>query len=341
MANVLKIKNNDTWETNINKIYKKVDNVWVEQDNNNWVNLFDLNFKYQRYSATPTAVLYSDGTLIFSDNEYIREGVHGDVVETYTGWDTEHYNKQSVLPWFNQLTQITNVYINYINPRYTRNWFNSCALTSFNFNHFDTSNVISMESMFETCSRLTSLNLSGFNTSNVVSMSNMFHNCRNLTSLDLSDFDTSKVTNMSHMFGGCDNLASLDLSGFDTNSVANMGNMFNNCTNLTSLNLSNFDTSKVTNMSSMFSDCTNLTSLNLSNFNTNSITEMSYMFSNCDKLIFLNLSSFAINYNVITNNMFLGCTNLQTIYVKDETAKTKIESSTGFPTGVSVIIRNT
>ena len=95
MANVLKIKNNDTWETNISKIYKKVNNVWIEQDSNNWVNLFDLNFKYQRYSATPTAILYSDGTLIFSDNEYI--------CETYTGWDTEHYNKQTALPWFNQL----------------------------------------------------------------------------------------------------------------------------------------------------------------------------------------------------------------------------------------------
>ena len=37
-------------------------------------------------------------------------------------------------------------------------------------------------------------------------------------------------------------------------------------------------------------------------------------------------------------NMFKGCTNLQTIYVKDETAKTKIEASTNFPTTATVII---
>jgi hypothetical protein len=39
-----------------------------------------------------------------------------------------------------------------------------------------------------------------------------------------------------------------------------------------------------------------------------------------------------------TSDMFQGCTSLQTIYVKDETAKTKIEASEGFPTGISVII---
>lgn len=37
-------------------------------------------------------------------------------------------------------------------------------------------------------------------------------------------------------------------------------------------------------------------------------------------------------------NMFDNCTNLQIIYVEDETAKTKIESSDGFPTTATVII---
>ena len=39
-----------------------------------------------------------------------------------------------------------------------------------------------------------------------------------------------------------------------------------------------------------------------------------------------------------TANMFKDCTNLTTIYVKDETAKTKIESSSDFPSTATVII---
>jgi hypothetical protein len=43
---------------------------------------------------------------------------------------------------------------------------------------------------------------------------------------------------------------------------------------------------------------------------------------------------------VVTNttSMFNGCTNLRTIYVKDQTAKTKIESSSNFPSTATVIV---
>lgn len=75
-------------------------------------------------------------------------------------------------------------------------------LTDINLKDIDTSELRSMDNMFQDCSLLQSLNLSNFNTSNVTSMSYMFYYYRKLQSLDLSSFDTSKVNNMEDMFGG-------------------------------------------------------------------------------------------------------------------------------------------
>ena len=46
IPNVLKIKENGRWTTNISKVYKKISGVWVEQSNNSWIDLFDSNTKY-------------------------------------------------------------------------------------------------------------------------------------------------------------------------------------------------------------------------------------------------------------------------------------------------------
>ena len=96
----------------------------------------------------------------------------------------------------------------------------------------DTSNVTSMQEMFDGCSSLTSLDLSSLDTSKVTSMSGMFNGCSSLTSLDLSNFNTSNVTDMHFMFYGCSKLTSLDLSSFDTSNVTNMSNMFDRCSSL-------------------------------------------------------------------------------------------------------------
>ena len=42
---MLYVKENNGW-INIAKIYKKIDGVWVEQENSDWEELFDVNIKY-------------------------------------------------------------------------------------------------------------------------------------------------------------------------------------------------------------------------------------------------------------------------------------------------------
>ncbi len=76
-------------------------------------------------------------------------------------------------------------------------------------------------------------NLKYLNTSEVVSMKSMFENCKYLKSLDLSSFDTKNVEDMSCMFKGCERLETIYVGdGFDVNNVRYSDNMFKNCKNI-------------------------------------------------------------------------------------------------------------
>lgn len=197
--------------------------------------------------------------------------------------------------------------------------FSGCkALTSLDLSEFDTSNVFIMNNMFYECSFLESLDMSGFNTSKVTDMNCMFYNCNSLKSLDVSEFDTSKVTDMKYMFAGCSSLKALDLSNFNTSkvgetlrdNVGNMNYMFFKCSSLESLDLSDFETSKVTNMDHMFAYCSSLKSLNVSNFDTSKVTNMESMFTECKKLTSLNLCSFDTSNVTNMAYMFNNCESL-------------------------------
>ncbi|MDD3392349.1 MAG: BspA family leucine-rich repeat surface protein [Bacilli bacterium] len=198
--------------------------------------------------------------------------------------------------------------------------FLGCSnLTSLDLSNFNTSKVTSMANMFQGMSSLTSLNLSSFDTSKVINMAGMFSGVSSLTNLDVSSFDTSNVTNMSSMFYGMSNLTALNVSNFNTSNVTYMANMFVYATSLTSLDLSNFDTSKVTNMSSMFHGMSNLTALNVSNFNTSNVTTMFRMFYDTTNLTNLNLSSFNTSKVTDMSGMFHGMSSLQTLDFRSAT----------------------
>ena len=124
----------------------------------------------------------------------------------------------------------------------------------------DTSNVTSMDSMFNACTNLTTIPL--LDTSNVTSMDSMFISCRNLTTIPL--LDTSNVTNMIGMFAECSSLT--EIPSLSTSKVTNMGSMFISCRNLTTIPL--LDTSNVTSMQFMFDGCDSLSDDSLNNILT-------------------------------------------------------------------------
>ncbi len=233
------------------------------------------------------------------------------------GGVTANYDSSGLFYKFSKLTEIENInLLDTSNVTTMTSMFNYCSkLATLNVSKFNTSSVTNMSSMFDGCNSLTSLDVSNFNTSKIKNMGYMFSGCSRLTSLDVSNFNTSKVTNMSYMFGDCSKLTTLDVSKFDTSNVRNMSTMFSNCSSLTSLDLSSFDTSNVTNMAQMFYLCIELTSLDVSNFNTSKVTSMQYMFTNCRSLTSLDLSSFDTSNVTDMSNMFAYCHSLTTLDV--------------------------
>ncbi|MBR5697300.1 MAG: leucine-rich repeat protein [Prevotella sp.] len=244
-------------------------------------------------------------------------------------------NQGSTVPaWYsdNSSASVTNVVFHEsfadVWPTSTYGWFTQMKnLTNITgIEYLNTSEVTTMRSMFNNCSKLTSIDLSHFNTAKVTSMRLMFYNCKGLTSLNVSSFNTANVTDMNSMFQYCSSLTGLDVSNFNTANVTDMSSMFHTCSSLMELDLSNFNTANVSDMQVMFVDCSNLTSLNLSSFNTKKVTAMNGMFWGCSSLTELDLSSF--NTANVTNmkNLFIDCSNLKTIYVSDKWSMESIVS---------------
>ena len=99
-----------------------------------------------------------------------------------------------------------------------RDFFGDCdQLIQVEFSEtFDTSHVLSLDSMFMRCTSLKSANLSSFNTSLVSRMVFMFYYCFELTSVDLSNFDTRNVISFQDMFQNNYKLNWIDISSFNT-----------------------------------------------------------------------------------------------------------------------------
>lgn len=185
--------------------------------------------------------------------------------------------------------------------------------------NFDTSNVVTMASMFEGCASLTELNLTGLDTSSVMTMASMFEDCQSLASLNLTGLNTAAVTSMASMFAGCNSLTELNLTGIDTSSVTTMASMFEGCRSLAALDLSGFDTVSVTDMSEMFADCFALSELTLTaangSFYTGNVARMSEMFRGCISLTALDLAGFDTSKVTTMRGMFQGCTALGELLV--------------------------
>lgn len=111
------------------------------------------------------------------------------------------------------------------------------ALTTVDLSSFDTRNVVSMTSMFDSLVNLKSVNLSNFNTARCKSFASMFNHCKALESIDLSHFETSQCESMYRMFRYCESLTELDLHNWDLSKVNNMNRCFQYCVNLKKLDL--------------------------------------------------------------------------------------------------------
>ena len=114
-------------------------------------------------------------------------------------------------------------------------FYNCSKIAELDISSFNTSKVKNMQGMFGRMKGLKNLILNNelFDTSNVVSFNSMFYTCEKLTQLDVSSFKTSNATNFNQMFQLCSSLTYLDLTNFDTsNSIEKMDDIFFGCSNL-------------------------------------------------------------------------------------------------------------
>ena len=107
--------------------------------------------------------------------------------------------------------------------------------------YFDTSNVVSMHSMFWGTGSLEYLDLSSWDTGSVTNLGSMFLDANSLVSLDVSTWNTSNVTNFSGLFQFNNSLVDLDISSWDVSSGVNMNNVFSGASSLERLDLSNWN----------------------------------------------------------------------------------------------------
>ena len=170
------------------------------------------------------------------------------------------------------------------------------------------------EAMFRWFTKMETIDLSSFNTSEVITMNTMFYMMNSLKSIDVSGFNTSKVTDMNAMFDLTGVIEQLDVSNFDTSNVTDMKWMFFGLNKLKKLNLTNFDTSRVTNMYGMFDAMTDVSEIKFgTNFNTRNVTNMGRMFSRTSSIQQLDLSHFNTGNVTAMNDMFSLMTSLTQI----------------------------
>lgn len=155
--------------------------------------------------------------------------------------------------------------------------FSNTCFKSIDFDGVDTSNITSMDGMFQRAC-IHKINFSNLDTSSVSSMRGMFELA--YVGEITGDLDTSRVKDMAGMFAGMSTASGvLDLNRLDTSNVEDMESMFFHCF-CSEIKIDTFNTSQVQNMKEMFFECKAIT-LDLSNFNVGDGTNIESIFRDC------------------------------------------------------------
>ena len=173
---------------------------------------------YLTYKRSPSAyAVYNDGTLTFY---YDTDATQHEGTVYYLNSGDHNPN------WYTDQTcmEVSDVVFDLsfrgAHPKTTRRWFAEMrSLSSITgMENLNTSDVISMESMFNNCRLLKTLDLTGFNTAKVQDMSYMFYNCSQLTTIDIGEgWTTANVTAAEDMFLNCTRLVGGGGTAYDSN----------------------------------------------------------------------------------------------------------------------------
>lgn len=150
-----------------------------------------------------------------------------------------------------------------------------------------------------------SLDLSGVDTSDMISMERMFEGS-SIGRLHLSCGNTERLASTKAMFMNS-SINALSISSMQTRNVTNMSYMFcNSHINTLRLIRGKLNTHRVVDMTKMFFGCTDaiIQGLKVEDFNTSSLLSADYMFSKCTANK-LNLSNWEISNELSAKGIFL------------------------------------
>ena len=272
--------------------------------------------------------------------------------------DGEILVPKEIREYFSAMSSVQNIDLSNFNTKNVEsmsNMFRQCQnLTNINIENLNTSNVTNMQGIFRECTNLKSINLEKFDlskvqtvqdmfyndynletvvfnsntkTGNMENISEMFWNCNSLSNINIENWDTSKVTDMSSLFRNCYELSNINIGNWDVSKVEDMSYMFENTKKIGNIDLSNWNTSNVADMRYMFyNDTSNIETIKLTNWVTEKVTNMSYMFYGNNNLKELYLNNMVFSQVSSYENMFLNAKSGITVKVKDDNAKSFIES---------------
>ena len=226
-------------------------------------------------------------------------------------------NMSYLFSHIDNFSDFENFEINLSNLIDISNFFHGCKyLTSISGLKINSPNIKYLNGIFEDCSSLRDISaISNWNTKNVINIEKIFKSCTKLSMIPELNWDTSNVINMSRIFEGCSSLKDISgISNINTKKVKYLNNLFYKCTNLISIPKMNWDTTNVIDMREAFSECTLLKDISgISNFNTINLKFVNLMFYGCINLIELPL----LNWNTINilnmSGLFGQCKELNSI----------------------------
>ena len=157
------------------------------------------------------------------------------------------------------------------------------SVTEIKFNNcIDTTDVETMDGMFDNCSALKNIDFAGFETKKVTTFSRMFKNCKSFETIDISALNSENVTDFSRMFEGCANLTALDLSTLRIDKAVTLASMMEGCRNLETVRLDNwYFAPQLEDMTSLFRACNLLTHVYIYdiNYHGESVPNQDFMYS--------------------------------------------------------------
>lgn len=151
---------------------------------------------------------------------------------------------------------------------YDMEWFCSNAnIRRVDFSNLDTSDCVSMKSMFNGCSKLENIIFpKQFVTEKCDSLECMFYGCESLKSVDLSCFDVKNVTSLERMFFGCSALNVIDIHNFNPSNLKTCKEMFYHCYSLAEVDARSLEANPGVICWGMFDGCSKLEKLNIESF---------------------------------------------------------------------------